>query len=188
MSMNETIMNILGRRSIRSYTAEPVEEDKLELILKCGIYSPTGRGIQPWYFTVVKNRTLLDEISAVNKRLAATGSDPYYKKSATDKNYDNFRGAPMAIIASGKNGEKYNEVDCANAITNMCVAAHSLGLGSCYIASFRPAFSTPEGNAIKKKLGIPESYIPFFAISLGYIKEPPQERAARREGIINTVE
>lgn len=185
--MNETIKTILTRRSNRSYLDKPVEKEKIDLILQCGIYSPTARGVQPWHFTVVENRKLLDKISEINKREYFANNNQNAKMSGLTEDYDNFRGAPMAIIISGMSGEKYGEVDCANATTNMAVAAHSLGLGSCYIASFRPAFSTPEGESLKKELGIPEGYTPYFALALGYIKEPPQERAARREGTINYV-
>ena len=95
---------------------------------------------------------------------------------------------PGAIIISGMNDKKYAEVDCANAATIMSVAAHSLGIGSCYIASFRPAFATAEGEKLKKELGIPDDYKPFFALALGYIKEQPSERALRREGTVNYIE
>lgn len=185
--MNETIQTILTRRSNRSYLDKPVEKEKIDLILQCGVYSPTARGVQPWHFTVVENRRLLDKISEINKREYFANNNQNAKMTGLTEDYDNFRGAPMAIIISGMNGEKYAEVDCANATTNMAVAAHSLGLGSCYIASFRPAFSAPEGESLIKELGIPDGYTPYFALALGYVKEPPQERAARREGIINYV-
>lgn len=186
--MNETINNILNRRSNRSYLNTPVEQEKLDLILACGLYSPTARGVQPWHFTVIKSRRMLDKISAINKREAFANNNGAAKMSNMTENYDNFRSAPMAIILSGMTDEKYGEADCANAATNMAVAAHSLELGSCYIASFRPAFSTSEGDALRKELGIPDGYTPYFALALGYIKEPPQERAKRRDGTVNYIE
>lgn len=186
--MNETINNILNRRSNRSYQNTPVEQEKLDLIINCGLYSPTAKGVQPWHFTVVKSRRMLDKISMINKREAFANNNGTAKMSNMTENYDNFRGAPMAIILSGITDEKYGEADCANAATNMAVAAHSLGLGSCYIASFRPAFSTTEGEYLKSELGIPHYYTPYFALALGYIKEPPQERAKRRDGTVNYIE
>jgi nitroreductase len=153
--MNETIKNILTRRSNRSYLEKPVEKEKLDLIIKCGIYSPTARGVQPWHFTVVTNRSMLDKISAINKKELYSKNNQSAKMSGLTEDYDNFRGAPVAIIISGMSNEKYGEAACANAATNMAVAAHSLRLGSCYIASFRPAFSTSEGENLKKEFGIP---------------------------------
>ncbi|HAN20508.1 MAG: hypothetical protein A2Y15_00030 [Clostridiales bacterium GWF2_36_10] len=186
--MNETINSILNRRSNRSYLPAPVEQEKFDLILQCGVFSPTAKGVQPWHFTVVKNRKLLDKISAINKKEVFENGNTAARMSAMTEEYDNFRGAPMAIILSGMTDEKYGEADCANACTNMSVAAHSLGLGSCYIASFRPAFSTVEGKELIKALGIPDGYTPYFALALGYINESPQERTARREGIINYID
>jgi len=186
--MNETIKSILNRRSNRSYLETAVEQDKLDLIVQCGIFSPTARGVQPWHFTVIKSRRMLDKISALNKREAFANNNGAAKMSNMTENYDNFRGAPMAIILSGMTDEKYGEVDCANAVTNMAVAAQSLGLGSCIIATIRPAFSTAEGVNLKKELDIPDGYTPYFALALGYIKEPPQERAKRRDGTVNYID
>lgn len=186
--MNETIRTILSRRSIRSYSDRAVEPEKIDIILKCGKYAPTGKGIQPWHFTVVKNRALLDKISKINStELYKNNNRNAAMSSLTDK-YDNFRGAPMAIIISGMVGEKYSEADCANATTIMSLAAHSLGLGSLYIASFRPAFTTESKDELYKELGIPKGYSPIFALALGYIKEPPAERAQRREGTVNYID
>ena len=61
--MNETIKTILERRSVRRYMSILPPEDDIMQIVECGMYAATANGIQPWFFSVVKDRSLLTEIS-----------------------------------------------------------------------------------------------------------------------------
>lgn len=186
--MNETIKNILTRRSIRSYESRPVEREKIQLILKCGLFAPSAVNRQPWHFTVITNRQVLDRISAANRQVLLQSPDPAVRERAKAQGFDSFRGAPMAIILSGQEEAKYAAADCANAIENMALAAHSLGLGSCYLGSFKLAMESPEGVYLLKDLGIPEGYKPYYALSLGYGNEVLGERAPRRENTVTYIE
>lgn len=171
--MNETISTILSRRSIRSYTKEPVSREALEVIVQCGQYAATAIGRQPWHFTVVTDRQLLTRIS----------------NACGDPENDNFRGAPCAIIVSAEiENELFGDIDCANATENMALAAKSLNLGSCYIASFRRAFESPERNELMKALAIPEGFRPTLALAVGHTLEEPTERAPRRENTVNWID
>lgn len=185
--INPTIETILSRRSIRKYEARPVEDEKIELILKCGQFAPSRQNGQAWHFTVVTNRDLLNRISAKNKEIFLNSSDEKFRKMAEDPNYDSFRGSPMAIIVSGEGDEKRSMADCANAVENMTLAAHSLGLGSCYLISFRTALLEEDGGHFLKELGIPEGFVPMLGLALGYGCETLGERAPRRENTINFV-
>ena len=171
--MNETIQTLLTRRAIRSYKSESVSHEVLEQIVECGRFAATAMGCQPWHFTIVTNRGLLDEISA----------------ACGDPENDNFRGAPCAIIVSAEeSNEMFGDIDCANATENMAVAAKALGLGSCYIASFRRAFASDKKDYLLGKLNIPAGYRPTLALAVGYALEEPKDRAPRREGTVNWVE
>ncbi len=175
--MNETIDTILARRSVRAYRPDAVPEEYLNKIIECGLFAATARGLQPWHFTVVTDRSLLDRISRACCR--AAGAAEYS---------DNFRGAPCAIIASFEEANpRFGEIDCANAVENMALAACALKLGSCYIASFRMAFETDERDALIAALGIPAGYKPTLSLAVGYAAEVPGERAPRREGTVNWV-
>ena len=57
--MNETVRNILSRRSIRSYKTEQITDDALNAILEAGIYAATSRGREAWFLTAVQNPALL---------------------------------------------------------------------------------------------------------------------------------
>lgn len=180
--MNETIKNILERRSVRRYmTILPPEDDVMQIV-ECGMYAATANGVQPWFFSVVKNRALLSEISDENKKaLIEKGAE------VTD-DYDCFRNAPMAIIVSRDSGAPFGEVDCANAVMNMAVAASSLGIASCYIASFRLAFEGERFTEFCDKLNVPDGFIPCFALSLGYTGAPIPPRKERVPGRVVVVD
>lgn len=186
--MNETIKVLLGRRSIRAYENKPVAREDLDTIVKCGQYAATGMGMQPWHFTVITDRGVLDQISAANKKimLADPNTPAPVKEMAQSPDFDSFRGAPAAILVSGENGETNTIADCANATENMAVAAKALGLGSCYIASHKVCMLAPGGEELKKLAGIPEGYVPYFALAVGYAAEDP-EPAPRKEGTVSYI-
>jgi len=164
-----------------------VEKEKIAAILECGLYAPSAMNRQPWHFTVVTDRKLLDKISQENRKIMLQSDNEEIRLRAQDPGFDNFRGAPMAIIVSGDRKAVYAPADCANAIENMAVAAYSLGLGSCYLASFKPALEKPEGD-LMKVLKIPQGYAPLYALALGYSSEVLGERAPRREGAVTYIE
>ncbi len=185
--MNETIRSILGRRSIRSYKPTPVEEQKILTVLECGQYAPSAMNRQPWHFTVITDRKVLDKISEENRKILLQSPEERMRRVAEEPNFDSFRGAPMAIIVSGENQSSFAVADCANAVQNMAVAAYSLGLGSCYIASFKIAMERAEGAYLLDELGIPEGYTPLYALTLGYSNEILGKRAPRRENTITFI-
>lgn len=172
--MNATIDNILNRKSIRAYTDQPVSKADLDLILQCGLRAATSRNRQPWHFTVIESRNVLDEISAKNKAIFSASDDEAARQMAADPNFDSFRGAPMCVIVSGANSEPNTIADCANAVENMAIAAKSLNLGSCYIASFKVCLLGPGGESLRSELGIPDGYVPHYALSIGHSADDPR--------------
>jgi len=184
---NPVIETIRARRSIRFYTDAPVPAQALETILECGTLAPTAHGEQSWHFTVVRDRKFLDEISAGSRQLMLDSGDPAEIERANEPGFDNFRTAPMAIIISGDTASKWYQADCANAATTMALAAESLGLSTCYIASFRRILLAPQGAALLARLELPAGYEPLFALALGYKKEEPHPRKPRKENAVNYI-
>ena len=164
--MNEVISAILNRRCVRAYTNEPVSPQDVETILKCGIQAPSARNGQPWHFTVLKSRRMMDKISDAVKRAASPAMQT--------PDFDCWRGGVMAIVISGRTGDGWAPGDCANAAENMFLAANALGLGCCYLASFRaPLEQDPE---LAREAGIPAGYTPLYALSLGHPAEEPEPK------------
>ena len=160
--MNETIHTLLNRRSIRKFKNIPVDEEKLKLILKCGHYASTALNHQPWHFTLITNQKILNDISDKVKK----------QRPDADPSYHVYYHAPAVIMISGKEGESFAEADCANAAMNMCNAAASLNLGSCYIAAFRAAL-VEDGEYIKEICQISDQYVPLFCVAIGEADEEP---------------
>jgi len=184
--MNETIDNILNRKSIRAYTDQPVSKSDLDLILQCGVRAATAMNRQPWHFTVIENREFLNRISAKNKEIFTASADEHRRKMAAGSKFDSFWGTPMCIVVSGANNEPNTIADCANAVENMAIAATSLELGSCYLASFKVSLIQPGGESLRAELGIPDGYIPHYALSIGHPAEDPQLKP-RNMDVVNYV-
>lgn len=185
--MNETIHTILTRRSSRAYETKAVEEEKLRTILECGQFAPSANNLQPWHFTLITDRNLLDKISEENRNVLLNMDDELTRQRASNPGFDSFHGAPAAIIISGEESAKYAMGDCANATENMFLAAHALGLGGCYLASFKIAMEKPEGAPLLEACKIPAGFKPMFALSIGYPAGALGERASRREGTITII-
>jgi len=185
--MNEVIKTILERRSVRSYEKTPVKHEDIELLVKCAMFAPTGMARQPWHFTAVERVDVLDKISEMNKKVLLDQPEGFLRAQAEKPDFNVFRGAPAVIfISSGDEG--INTIaDCANAAENIVLAAHSLGLSTCYVAMFKYSLELEEGREYFKEIGVPEGYTPHFAICIGYGNETLGDRAPRKENIVNYV-
>ena len=183
--MNEVIKTLLERRAVRKYQDKPVSREDLELIVKCGQYAATGMGRQPWHFAVVTDPAILQKITDANAALVLDDpkAPPHMKESVRNGSFDTFRGAPCAVLVSGDGTDSSTIADCANAVENMAIAAKSLGLDSCYLASHQICLNHPSGGELKKLLGVPEGYTPNFALAIGYGDMNPVA-APRREGTV----
>lgn len=153
--MLETIMN---RRSIRKYLDQPVEEEKIRLLLKAASYAPSAQNCQPWHFLLCDDRAKLDAFRAIH---------PY---SAM------LQQAPLMILVCGDKarqaGEWFYLEDCAAATQNILLAAEEMGLGTCWLGL--PPCSQRQAD-IKKLFELPDSIEPFCGIAVGY----PQQKADR---------
>lgn len=161
---NEVIKAIKNRRSTRSYKNTQISEVELQLILDAAIQAPSANNSQPWHFTVIQNKELINHISdkskevmlqSDNERIVNMGKSPI----------NIFYNAPTLIIVSGKEDVNSSLVDSSAAIENMLIAGESIGLGSVWVG-FTKFFFTLEDEV--KKLKLPNGYKPFYAVSIGY--------------------
>lgn len=186
--MNETLEVIKTRRSVRSFEGTQIPDETLEAILEAGTFAPTGNNIQPWHFTVVQNRKILKELNYEAKGVLARSDNPFLRRVGNNEELDIFNGAPTVVIVSGWKGNVNSPVDCALASQNILLAAHSLGVSSCYIISLSYLFEGDEEIYFMEKLGIPEGNKVFNAILLGYAKDGAIPQAApRKEDNINYI-
>lgn len=175
--MNEVLLNIKNRRSVRRYKSEQVKREELDQILDAAISAPSACNEQPWFFTVIQNAELIEEISS--KTLEEMRKSPEeWIVNMGNKCKSVFYGAPTVIVVSGKDQGYSPITDCSAAIQNMLLAAESLNIGSVWIGLTDHYFKTQHNY--KELLNIPEGYSAFYTVALGYkidhrIKEGPKK-------------
>ena len=166
-----TIEAIMTRRSVKAYKSEMPPRDALDTVLNAGIQAPSGRNSQSVILVAITDKALRDEYARTNAEIMGAQGDPFY-------------GAPVIIIALVKRGVPCEAYDGPLALENMMLAAHDLGLGSCWIHRPQQMFETEEGKALKAKWGLGDNYIGVGNCILGYRVGAYPEPKPRREGRI----
>ena len=174
MIENETMKSILARRSYKAFDERPIGDEELETIVTAGLYAPTGMNRQPWHFTVIKSREMLEKFGKARRSLPMPPGIPAAALAAMG---DPMRGAPVMILVSAKDGGTSAQ-DCCLAMENMFIAAASLGIMSGWDhATVMDLFAhSPE---LKKDL-IPEGYTLHAAAFFGYPGPSVKDRGERR--------
>jgi nitroreductase len=185
--MNETLKNIRNRRSTRAFQAEQIKDEELQAIIDAGIYAPSATNQQPWHFTVVQNKDIIDRLSNAFKEIAKKSDNEYVKKFGENEKFHVFYNAPTVILVSGDENNKYASVDCAAALENMLIAAESLEIGSCWIGLIAYLLNSEEGKGFIKELGIPQGFKQIHSVCLGYKKVNLTNAPARKENTVNYV-
>jgi nitroreductase len=187
INMNETLNIIKARRSIRSYLPDQIKENELQAILEAGYYAPSARNQQPWHFTVVQNKDLIDRLNNSFKEFARNTQDEYLQKRGNEPDYNVFHHAPTVIIISGDKSNQSAAVDCAAAVQNMMIQAESLGIGSCWIGLIAHLLNSDAGKGYLKQLLIPDGYKQIHAITLGYKASAAPSAPKRKQNIISYI-
>ncbi len=168
--MKETLTDIKGRRSCRKYTDAPVERELLEEVLEAGKYAPTGHGTQSPLMVVVTDAEQLRALSALNGRVWGKEIDPFY-------------GAPVAVFVMADKHAPTGVQDACLVMGNLMLAAHALGLGSCWINRGKEMFCLPEGESILRRWGVdPEQYEGLGICILGHPDKEGITRPKPRKG------
>ncbi|MCD6128740.1 nitroreductase family protein [Candidatus Bipolaricaulota bacterium] len=150
--MNEVLRAIRERRSVRSFKTDPVEPEKIEAILEAGRWAPSGKNTQPWRFVVVESQEKREQLGRLVTQM------------------DMIRTAPVTIAVLLDTKAGYDRIKDVQAIgacaQNMLLAAHSLGLGACWIGRVRD-------EQVERVLGTKEHEELMMLIPIGYPAESP---------------
>jgi nitroreductase len=146
---------IRSRRSVRSYSPEPIPDDVLERIMDAARIAPSANNVQPWRYIVVTDAT------RVQKAAAAADSQQFIAE------------APVVIVLCAERytdryswlGENMYLVDAAISMDHLILAARNEGVGSCWIGAF-------DKEAIRELFKIPDGIEPILLTPLGYPKTP----------------
>ena len=167
MSQSEAVVKtIMERRSIRKYKPQPVEREKMQTIVECGVNAPNAMNRQPWEVRVVDNPDFINGVTELYKK-----EQP---KVAEDPNFKNmFRNAPTVVFIGRDVQSGSAEFDCGLLSENMMLAAQSMGIGSCCLGSPAAFMRSPAAAEYLKKLGFSEGYELLYCIAFGYPDETP---------------
>lgn len=153
------------RRSIRLFEDRPVDPEHRSVITEAILRSPSSRGIDPWEFVVVDDRSILDQLS----RAKMHGSTF-------------LAGAPLAIVvcADTTKSDVWIE-DCSIASIIAQLTAQSLGLGSCWIQIRNRMHdrNTTSDAYVRSLLGIPDQMAVLSIIAIGHPAERRRGKSAR---------
>jgi nitroreductase len=152
---------IFGRRSIRVYSPGEVSEPVVTKLLEAAMAAPSAMTKDPWRFVVVRNKETLTKLAALHPGAAMLAS------------------ASVAIVVCGdldaafERQVSYLLQDCSAAIENLLLAAHTQGLGACWVG-IHPG--EPLIKQVRGLLSLPAAFIPVAAVSLGQPGEQPAPR------------
>ena len=163
---NAAIENIMTRTSIRQYKDQPVEQEKVDILLKAAMAAPTAVNLQPWHFIVITDKPTIDLLS---------GRQP--------------TNAPLLIAVCGDTDKTtmpdgktklpdFWVEDVSAATENLLLAAHALGLGAVWTAVYPAMERVAE---VANVLNCPQNIVPMAVVRIGYPDEAPEPKDKFKE-------
>ena len=160
------IENIMTRTSIRKYKDQPVEQEKIDVMLKAAMAAPTAMNMQPWHFIVIDDKKTIEMLS---------GQQP--------------TNAPLLIAICGDTDKTtmpdgksklpdFWVQDVSAATENLLLAAHAQGLGAVWTGVY-PAMERVADVA--NVLNAPNNIIPLAIVRVGYPDEAPAPKDKFKE-------
>ena len=175
--MNPILEAMKERRSVRHYKPELPAREDLEAIAEAGIWAASGHDRQLTRVLIITDPALREKLRRMNTRIGGWAED-----------FDPFYGAPAVLLVLSDRETPNYVYDGALVMGNMMLAAHALGLGSCWINRARQEFESEEGKAILKELGIEGDYAGIGHCIVGIPDGPAPARKERKPGRISWVE
>ncbi len=169
--MNPVLQAIESRRSVRRFKPDMVPAELLDQVLQAGTYAATGMGRQSPIILAVTDPKVRDQLSRMYAAIMGSDKDPFY-------------GAPVVLVVLADKSRPTCVYDGSLVMGNLMLAAHSLGLGSCWIHRAKEEFESPEGKALLTSLGIQGEYEGIGHCILGYPEGELPQPAPRKENWI----
>ncbi|NWF92692.1 MAG: nitroreductase family protein [Syntrophaceae bacterium] len=165
--MNEVLNAIKNRRTIRRFKPDPVDDDRIRMILEAGRWAPSFSNLQPWKFIIVRDQNLKNELDKASRECVlhlGINEAPVVILVCVDRRID-----PLHGIEAG-----------AAAAQNMALAGHSLGLGVGWIG----VWGTAAEIAIQKLLQLPDTTRVVSLLPVGHADESPQSSRKSLDDLI----
>jgi nitroreductase len=169
---NLVLDTIQNRRSVLRFDNTPIEKEKMEAIVNAGRWAPSWLNKQPWKFILVKDKNIKEQLS----------------ENIPTPFIQGLKEAPVciAVVVDTTEDPFHYIEDGAVATQNIALAAHSLGLSSCWIGIFDVKNQKKSAEAyVRKILGIPQTYRVISILPIGYSRyEPPKPDRKRLDELV----
>ena len=167
----DAMVNLLTRRSVRKYKPKMPPREVIEKVAEAGTYAATGKNQQSPIIIAVTNKDLRDRMSRLNAQVLGVDFDPFY-------------GAPVVLVVLAERSNPNHVYDGSLVMGNLMLAAHAMGLGSCWINRARQVFDSDEGKEILRQLGIEGDYEGVGNCILGYADGEVPQAGSRKENYV----
>lgn len=161
---------INSRASTKKYIDKMPSESDIEAVIKAGLRAASGRNMQAPIIVAVTNKEIRDKMSIENAAIFNMNTDPFYN-------------APVVLVVLAKKTAHTYVYDGSLVLGNMMLAAHSLGLGSCWVHRAKEVFEKPEWKKWLKSIGIEDEVEGIGNLILGYpdgdIPSPKETKSDR---------
>ena len=184
-----TMDAIHGRRSVRAYAPQKLDQATVRTLLAAAVRAPTAIHEEPWAFVILQDADALKRLSDHAKRFFIEemqrahldrGGHTLAKFEQPDFNI--FYNASTLIVICGRLIGPFVVADCWLAAENLMLAAFSMGLGTCVIGSAVSGLNTPE---IKDELGIPVEVSAIAPIIVGVPSSVPAVTSRKEPQILS---
>lgn len=174
--MSEVLNKMQTRRSIRKFKSDRIPKEVLEKIIDAGTYAASGMNKQVGIIVAVTNKEVRDKLSKANARVMGNeATDPFY-------------GAPVVLVVLASKEARTYVYDGSLVMGNLMLAAHELGIGSCWIHRAKEVFEQPEWQEWLKSIGIEGDYEGVGNCVLGYVDGEYPAVPPRKENRVFYVE
>ena len=160
---------ILTRRSVKKYKSDMPNREDIDKIIKAGLAAASGRNMQAPVVVAVTNKEIRDRLSRDNAAVMGASGDPFYN-------------APCVLVVLAEKTAHTYVYDGSLTLGNMMLAAHEIGLGSCWIHRAKEVMAKPEWQEWIKSLGLEGEYEGIGNLVIGYLDGDYPAEKERRPG------
>ena len=170
--MKSCIDIISDRRSCKKYLPEMPSKADIDKVIEAGLAAASGRNMQASIIVAVTNKEIRDRLSRDNAAVMGASGDPFY-------------GAPCVLVVLAEKTAHTYVYDGSLTLGNMMLAAHELGLGSCWIHRAKEVMADPTWQEWLKSLGLEGEYEGIGNLVLGYADgELPPKKDRRPSRVV----
>jgi nitroreductase len=174
--MNEILNAVKTRRSCRNFKPDMIPQEIIAQICEAGTYAATGMNRQSPVIVVIRDGKVRDRLAEINAEIMGK-----------DKSFDPFYGAPVVLMVLADTNAPTYIYDGTLVMGNLMLAAHTLGVASCWIHRAKEESGMEEVRKLLRSIGIGENYVGIGHCVIGYAADEPRPAPPRKENYIRYI-